>query len=92
MVACFILRHSPKTRNPYFNAYEALARHLQRARVVHDLADSEEHGDACQQELRPIGEESSGRYAYIPAQLLVVEDVCKKYACDCPPAGPGDRG
>ena len=35
------------------------------------------------QDLRPIGEESSERYEYIPAQLMVVEDVCKKYACDC---------
>jgi transposase len=33
--------------------------------------------------LRPIGEESSARYEYIPAQLMVIEDVCKKYACAC---------
>ena len=26
---------------------------------------------------------SSERYEYIPAQLTVIEDVCKKYACDC---------
>ncbi|HEY3619785.1 MAG TPA: IS66 family transposase zinc-finger binding domain-containing protein [Candidatus Sulfotelmatobacter sp.] len=32
----------------------------------------------CQQELRPIGEESSERYEYIPAQLTVIEDVCVK--------------
>ena len=32
---------------------------------------------------RPIGEESSERYEYIPAQLTVIEDVCKKYACAC---------
>src|ERR1700722_6027566 len=62
---------------------QPLARHLKRERVVHDLADSEKHCAACQQDLRPIGEESSERYEYIPAQLLVVEDVCKKYACDC---------
>ena len=30
-----------------------------------------------------LGEESSERYEYIPAQFLVIEDVCKKYACDC---------
>jgi len=30
-----------------------------------------------------IGQESSERYEYIPAQLLVIEDVCKKYACAC---------
>src|SRR5580658_7002410 len=62
---------------------QPLARRLKRQRVVHDLADSEKHCAACQQDLRPIGEESSERYEYIPAQLLVVEDVCKKYACDC---------
>ena len=45
--------------------------------------DAEKHCDTCQQDLRPIGEESSERYEYIPAQLTVIEDVCKKYACDC---------
>ncbi|MBV9081465.1 MAG: IS66 family transposase [Acidobacteriaceae bacterium] len=29
------------------------------------------------------GEESSERYEYVPAQLTVIEDICKKYACDC---------
>src|ERR1019366_6022138 len=29
---------------------------------------------------RHIGEETSERYEYVPAQLLVIEDVCKKYA------------
>jgi len=50
---------------------------------VHDLADAEKHCNTCQQDLRPIGEESSERYEYIPAQLTVIEDVCKKYACAC---------
>jgi transposase len=35
------------------------------------------------QHLRLIGEEASERYGYIPASLLVIEDVCLKYACDC---------
>jgi transposase len=30
-----------------------------------------------------MGEESSERYEYIPAQMIVIEDVCKKYACNC---------
>ena len=60
-----------------------LPRHLKRERIEHDLADSEKHCAACQQDLRPIGEESSERYEYIPAQLTVIEDVCKKYACAC---------
>ena len=50
---------------------------------MHDLADAEKHCAACQQDLRPIGEECSERYEYIPAQLTVIEDVCKKYACAC---------
>jgi transposase len=62
---------------------QALPRHLKRERMVHDLADSEKHCSTCRQELRLIGEESSERYEFIPAQLTVIEDVCKKYACAC---------
>src|SRR4051812_2919321 len=62
---------------------QPLPRHLKRERIVHDLKDSEKHCAACQQDLRPIGEEYSERYEYIPAQLTVIEDVCKKYACAC---------
>ncbi len=62
---------------------QPLARHLKRERIVHDLAEQEKHCSACQQDLRPIGEESSERYEYIPAQLTVIEDICKKYACAC---------
>ena len=50
---------------------------------MHDLAESEKHCPDCGQDLRLIGEESSERYEYVPAQLTVVEDVCKKYACAC---------
>ena len=62
---------------------QPLPKNLQRERIVHDLAEAEKHCPHCQKDLRPIGEESSERYEYIPAQLKVVEDVCKKYACDC---------
>jgi transposase len=62
---------------------QPLPRHLKRERIVHDLADSEKHCSACDQDLHPIGEESSERYEYVPAQLTVIEDVCKKYACAC---------
>jgi transposase len=56
---------------------------LKRERIEHDLAEAEKHCGACSQDLRLIGEETSERYEYIPAQLLVIEDVCKKYACAC---------
>jgi transposase len=62
---------------------QPLPRHLKRERILHDLAEAERHCSACGQDLRPIGEESSERYEYIPAQLKVIEDVCKKYACAC---------
>ena len=71
---------APKKRT---GGRQPLARHLKRERIVHDLAEQEKHCSACQQDLRPIGEESSERYEYIPAQLTVIEDICKKYACAC---------
>jgi transposase len=70
----------PKKNN---GGRQPLAKHLKRERIVHDLTDSEKHCEICAQDLRPIGEESSERYEYIPAQMMVVEDVCKKYACNC---------
>jgi transposase len=71
---------TPKKRS---GGRQPLPRHLKRERIVHDLAKEEKHCAACQQDLRPIGEESSERYEYVPAQLTVIEDVCKKYACAC---------
>src|SRR5271166_3194546 len=56
---------------------------LKRERIEHDLAEEEKHCAGCSQDLRPIGEETSERYEYLPAQLMVIEDVCKKYACAC---------
>lgn len=66
----------PRGRRP-------LAPHLKRQRIEHDLTEEEKHCADCKQDLRPIGEESSERYEYIPAQFIVIEDVCKKYACEC---------
>jgi transposase len=71
---------APKKRG---GGRQPLPKHLKRERIVHDLGEEEKHCAACQQDLRSIGEESSERYEYIPAQLTVIEDVCKKYACAC---------
>jgi transposase len=57
--------------------------HLKRERIIHDLEEAEKHCAACEQDLREFGEETSERYEYIPAQLVVIEDVCKKYSCSC---------
>jgi transposase len=61
----------------------ALPGHLKRQRIVHDLEEGEKHCVLCAQDLREFGEETSERYEYIPAQLIVIEDVCKKYSCAC---------
>jgi transposase len=60
-----------------------LPSHLKRERLVHDLAEEEKHCARCDAGLRHIGEEISERYEYIPAQMLVIEDACQKYACAC---------
>ncbi len=60
-----------------------LAKHLKRERIVHDLKEEEKHCACCGKQLRLIAEESSERYEYIPASLKIIEDVCRKYACDC---------
>ena len=61
----------------------ALPAHLKRERIEHDLEEAEKYCASCAQDLRLIGEESSERYEYVPAQMMVIEDVCKKYACSC---------
>jgi transposase len=62
---------------------QALPRHLKRERIVRDLADGEKHCAQCAQDLRLIGEETSERYEYVPAALVVIEEACLKYACSC---------
>jgi transposase len=62
---------------------QALPRHLKRERIVHDLAQEEKHCGRCNQDLRPIGEETCERYEYVPASLTVIEEACLKYACAC---------
>jgi transposase len=54
-----------------------------RERIVHDLPEAEKHCGCCGKDLRLIEEESRERYEYIPASIKGIEDVRKKYACDC---------
>ena len=67
---------APRGRRP-------LPGHLKRERILHDLTEAEKHCSTCAEDLREIGEETSERYEYIPAQVIVIEDVSKKYACAC---------
>jgi transposase len=54
---------------------------LERRRVVYDLEETQRECPQCQQELKRIGEEVSERLEYVPASLLVIQEVCQKYAC-----------
>ncbi len=51
-----------------------LSPHLERQRIGHDLPEAEKHCAGCQQDLRPIGDDTSRRYEYVPASLTVVEE------------------
>jgi transposase len=62
---------------------QPLPKNLIRERIVHDLPEGEKHCGGCGKDLRLIAEESSERYEYIPASIKVIEDVRRKYACDC---------
>ena len=64
-------------------ARRPLARHVTRERIVHDLPEAEKHCGCCGRDLRLIAEETSERYEYIPASLKVIEDVRRRYACEC---------
>ena len=57
--------------------------HLPRQQVVHDLADHEKHCADCHQDLRHLGDETSEHLEYIPASLLVIQQICRKYTCAC---------
>lgn len=73
----------PATPKRNSGGRQPLPRHLKRERIVRDLPDAEKHCSACEQDLHLIGEETSERYEYIPASVLVVEEACLKYACKC---------
>jgi transposase len=62
---------------------QPLARNVIRERIVHDLPEAEKHCSCCGKDLRLFDEEISERYEYIPASIKVIEDVRRKYACDC---------
>lgn len=70
---------TPKKRS----GRQPLARNVIRERIVHDLAEAEKHCNCCGKDLRLFDEEISERYEYIPASIKVIEDVRRKYACDC---------
>lgn len=72
-------RSSPRKRG----GRGPLPAHLERKRVEYDLAEADKHCSHCDEDLRPIGEDTSEHYEYVPASVTVTVSVCKKYACSC---------
>jgi transposase len=58
-----------------------LPKDLPREVVIHDIADEDKFCDCCQGELHKIGEDTSEKLEFIPAQVKVIEHVRPKYAC-----------
>ena len=54
---------------------------LERRRVVFDLKESQRQCPQCQTPLQRIGEDVSERLEYVPASLVVIEEVTPQYAC-----------
>lgn len=72
----------PAERRPG-HGRRAIPDHLERRREVHDLSPEEQRCERCGRQMRCIGEECSCQYEYVPARLIAVEHVQKKYACNC---------
>lgn len=57
--------------------------HVERRTEIHDLSPEEKICPHCGREKRCMGQECSCQYEYVPAKLIAVEHVQKKYVCDC---------
>jgi transposase len=71
--AVFDTRTQPK-RKP-------LPKDLPRETVLVDLAESDKTCSCCQTSLHRIGEDTSEKLEFLPAQLKVIETIRPKYAC-----------
>jgi transposase len=62
-----------------------LPKHLPREQVIHDVPEEQKVCTSCGRDKPRIGEEVTERLDYRPATLVVIQDICPKYACkDCP--------
>jgi transposase len=59
---------------------KAIAAHLPRVQILHDIAESERQC-ACGSTLIEIGNEISEQLDYVPPKIQVLQHVRKKYAC-----------
>ena len=58
-----------------------LPKDLPREVIVHDISDEDKVCGCCSGDLHRIGEDTSEKLQFIPAQVKVIEHVRPKYAC-----------
>lgn len=54
---------------------------VQRRREEYDLPEDQKVCPHCEAALKPLGEDKSEQWEYVPASLLIIEQVSKKYGC-----------
>jgi transposase len=77
-----------------------LPKELRRERIEYELSEAERQCPNCSQSMPRIGEEVSKRMEFVPASVVVIEEVRAKYACSCgcgvktaeKPAQPIEKG
>jgi len=58
-----------------------LPKDLPRVRIVHEIDEADKTCDCCAGALHQLGEDSTEKLEFIPAQVKVIEHVRPKYAC-----------
>jgi transposase len=58
-----------------------LPKDLPREVVIHDISDEDKQCDCCEHQLALMGQDSSEKLKFIPAQISVIEHVRLKYSC-----------
>ncbi|SQH76866.1 transposase [Shewanella benthica] len=58
-----------------------LPKDLPREVIIHDISDQDKQCDCCGHQLALMGQDSSEKLKFIPAQIKVIEHVRLKYSC-----------
>lgn len=58
-----------------------LPKDLPRETILHDIEEADKVCDCCGNELQCIGEDTSEKLEFIPAQVKVIEHIRPKYSC-----------
>ncbi len=55
--------------------------HLPRVQVIHDIDEADKQCDCCGHQLQKMGEDVSEKLEFIPAKVIVIENIRLKYSC-----------